>query len=60
MILLNLSENEAEVVITALLKKVSEMEINKMVLEEKVKRLTEKLSCSENPNSSESEAGNNV
>lgn len=60
MILLNLSENEAEVVITALLKKVSEMEINKMVLEEKVKRLTEKLSCSENPNNLESEAGNNV
>lgn len=60
MILLELNEREAEIVISALLSKISDFKTSKIILEGKVKELTEKLSCSENPNNLESEAGNNV
>lgn len=59
MILLELSEHEAEAVISALLRKISDMETGKIISEGKINELTQKLSCLENPNSSESEAGNN-
>lgn len=59
MILLELSELDAEAVIAALLSKISYMETTKLILKSEIKELTERLRCSENPNSSESEAGNN-
>lgn len=56
MILLDLDEREAEIVISALLNKISDTKTSEIILKCKVEELTEKLSCSENPNNSESEA----
>lgn len=59
MILLELSEREAEAVISALLSKILDMETGEIISEGKIKELTQKLSCLENPNISESEADEN-
>lgn len=59
MILLDLDEREAEIVISALLDKISDMKTSEIILKRKVEELTEKLSYSENPNNSESEVVNN-
>ncbi len=66
MITLHLDERNAEMIISALLERISEMRTSNFILENKVEtltgentRLTEKLSCSEFPNSSESGAADN-
>lgn len=59
MIMLNLDKREAEYIISALLGKLSEIDVENIILKNKVETLTEKLSCSEIPNSSESEAASN-
>lgn len=59
MIMLNLDERDAEIIISALLKRLDSIDVDNIILKNKVETLTEKLSCSEIPNSSESEADNN-
>lgn len=56
---LNLDESKARIVISALLSRIHEMELNEFILEDKVNTLIKKNSCLENPNTSESEADNN-
>lgn len=59
MILLELSEREAEAVISALASKMCNLRVDKTILANKVERLSEQLNCLENPNISESEADDN-
>lgn len=57
MIMLNLDERDAEIIISALLKKLDSIDVDNIILKGKVETLTkeiEKIS-----NSSESEAANN-
>lgn len=53
MIMLNLDERDAEIIISALLKRLDSIDVDNIILKNKVETLTEKLSCSE------SEAANN-
>lgn len=59
MIMLNLDERDAEIIISALLKRLDSIDVDNIILKNKVETLTEKLNCSEIPNSSESGAADN-
>ncbi len=59
MILLDLNEREAEMVISALFSKIDDLRADKIILENKVEKLKEQLNCSKIPNSSESGADDN-
>ena len=59
MILLDLNECEAEMVISALFSKIDDLRTDNIILKNKVEKLTEQLNCSEIPNSSESEVDDN-
>lgn len=66
MIMLKLDERNAEFIISALLGKLLDIDVENIILKDKVEKLTSKieeltskLSCSEFPNNSESGAADN-